>query len=77
MQALQARRHGGHSVAVLPQMTACAPQTKFVPPKRALFPKKIIRIGATGMQIDVQLGVWHPYFCNFCGLTPDFIKFLG
>ena len=32
---------GGHSVAVPPQMTACAPQTKIVPPQGVCAPKKL------------------------------------
>ena len=43
----QARRHtGGHTGAVPPQLTACAPQTKIVPPKRGLCPEEINRFGA-------------------------------
>ena len=61
-----------------PQMTACAPQTKIVPPpKRGLCPDEINRLGATGMQIEAQIGVCHWYFSNFCGLTPDFMTYLG
>ena len=55
---------GGHTGAVPPQMTACAP------PKRGQCPEEINRIGATGVQIEAQYGV-------FCGLTPDFMTFLG
>ena len=53
-----------------PQLTACAPQTKIVPPRRGLCPKEINRLGASGAQIEVQIRV-------FCGLTPDFVTFLG
>ena len=75
---LQAWRHGGHSRAVPPQMRACAPpKRKLCPPKRGLCPEEINRIGATGVQIEAQIGVCHRYFCNFCGLTPDFMTFLG
>ena len=35
-----ARRHGGHSGAVPPQMTACAPQTKIVPPQARTVPRR-------------------------------------
>ena len=50
-------------------MSACAPRTKTVPPKRGLCPEKINRIGATGVQIEAQIGV-------FNGLTTDFLTFL-
>ena len=62
---------GGHFGAV-------PPQTKIVPPKRGPCPEEINRLGAIGVQIedlDSQIGVYRPYFCNFCGLTPDFINF--
>ena len=68
---------GGHSGAVLSQMSACASQTKTMPPKRGLLPKEINRLRATGVQIEAQIGVCHRYFRNFCGLTPDFMTFLG
>ena len=51
-----------------PQLTACAPQTKIVPPKRGLCPEEINWLGASGAQIKVQISV-------FCGLTPDFVTF--
>ena len=51
-RASQARRHGGHFGAVPPQMTACAPQTKIVPPKRGLCPEETNRLGAFGVQIE-------------------------
>ena len=35
-----------------PQMTACAPQTKIVPPKRGPCPEEINRLGATVVQIE-------------------------
>ena len=50
-----------------------APRTKIVapPPKRGLCcPKEIYRLGATGVQIEAQIGV-------FFGLTSDFMTFLG
>ena len=47
-----------------PQMTACAP------PKQGLCPGEINRLEATGVQIEAQIGV-------FCGLTSDFMTFLG
>ena len=52
LRASQARRHGGHSGFVPPQMTACAPQTKIVPPKRELCPEEINRLGAFGVKIE-------------------------
>ena len=61
---------GGHAGAVPPLMTACAPQTKIVPPKRGLCPEKINWLEATGVQIEAQIGV-------FCGLTSDFMTSLG
>ena len=54
--ASQTRRQGGHTGAVTPQMTACAPQTKVVPPKRGLCPEEINRLGASGVQIEAQIG---------------------
>ena len=47
-------------------MTACAPKRKLCPPKRGLCPKEINKLGATGVQIESQIGV-------FCGLTSDFM----
>ena len=40
------------------------------PPKRGLCHEEINRLGATGVQIEAQIGV-------FCGLTPDIMTFLG
>ena len=59
-----APRGGGHTGAVPPQMTACAPS------KRGLCHEEINRLGATGVQIEAQIG-------GFCGLTTDFMTFLG
>ena len=43
----QTRRHGGHTGAVPPQLTACAPpKRKLCPPKRGLCPEEIDRFGA-------------------------------
>ena len=61
---------GGHIGAVPPQMIACAPKQKLCPPKRGLCPEEINRLGATGVQIEAQIGI-------FCGLTPDFMTFWG
>ena len=55
-----------------PQMRACAPQTNIVSHKRELCPKEINRLGATGVQIEAKIDLCHRYFCNFCGLLPDF-----
>ena len=74
--SVRARCPGGAFRGRAPQMTACAPQTKIVPPKRGLCPKEINRLGTTGLQIEAQIGVCHRNFCNFCGLTPDFVTFL-
>ena len=42
-----------------PQMTACASQTKIMPPpKRGLWPEETNRVGATGVQIEAQIGVF-------------------
>ena len=56
--ARQTRRHGGHTGAVAPKWLLVPPQTKTVPPKRGLYPKEINRIGATGVQIEAQIGVF-------------------
>ena len=62
---------GGHTGAVPPQLTACAPpKRKLCLPKRGLCPEEINRLGASGAQIEVQISV-------FCGLKPDFVTFLG
>ena len=50
---------------------------KLCPPKRGLCPKEINRLGAAGVQIEAQIGICHWNFRNFCGLTPDFMTFLG
>ena len=55
----------------------CPSKRKLCPPKRGLCPEEMNRIGATGVQLEAQIGVCHPYFRNFCELTRDFIKFLG
>ena len=47
------------------------PKWKLCPPKRGLCPEEINRLGATGVQIEAEIGVCHRYFRNFCGLTPD------
>ena len=77
MQKTRPGATGGHFGAVPPQMTACVPQTKIVSPKRGLCPEEINRLGATGVQIEAQIGVCDRYFHNFCGLTPDFMILLG
>ena len=55
----------------------CPPKRKLCPPKRGLCPEEINRLGAPRVQIEAQIGVCHRYFRNFCGLTPDFMTFLG
>ena len=65
----QTRRHGGAHRGCAPQITACAPpKRKLCPPKRGVCPEEINRLGATGVQIEAQIGV-------FCELTPDFMPF--
>ena len=59
----QTRRHGG-------AYRGRAPKRKLCPPKRGLCSEEINRLGAAGAQIEVQIRV-------FCGLTPDFVTFLG
>ena len=61
---------GGIPGRAPPQMTACVPKRKLCPPKRGLCPEEINRLGATGVQIKAQIGV-------FFGLTPDIMTFLG
>ena len=72
---------GGHSGAVSPQMTACAPPNEnCAPPSEDCAPKKLSGSGLLECKSrpkDSQIGVYRPYFRNFCGLTPDFIKLLG
>ena len=48
----------------------CPPKWKLCPSKRELCCEEINRLGASGAQIEVQIRV-------FCGLTPDFLTFLG
>ena len=50
----QAQRNGGHSGAVLPQMTVCAyPNKNCAPPKRGLCPEEINWLAAAGVEIEV------------------------
>ena len=67
MVSWQTWRHGGTYRGVPPQTTACAPQRKIVLPKRGLWPEENNRLGATGVQIEAQIGVCHSYFRAFCG----------
>ena len=60
-----------------PKWLLVPPKRKLCPPKRGLCPEDIDRLGATGLQIEAQIGVCDRYFCNFVGLTPDFMTFLG
>ena len=68
---------GGISGPCPPNDCLCPPQTKIVPPKRGLCPEEINRLGATGVRIEVQIGVCHRYLRNFRGLTPNFMTYLG
>ena len=67
----QTRRHRGAYRGRAPP-TGCLwpPNENCSPPKRGLCPEKINRLGASGAQIEAQINV-------FCGLTPDFVTFLG
>ena len=60
-----------------PKWLLVPPKRKLCHPKRGLCPKEINKLGATGVKIEAQIGVYHRYFRNFCGLTPDFMTFLG
>ena len=53
-----------------PNGCLCPLKRKLCPPKRGLCREEINRLGATGVQIEAQTGV-------FCGLTSDFMTFLG
>ena len=76
--ATQTRRHGGGIPGPCPPNDCLCPfKRKLCPPKRGLCSKKINRLGATGVQIEAQIGVCDRYFCNFGGLTPDFMTYLG
>ena len=81
----QARRHGGaFQGRSLPNDCLCPPNENCAP-KRGLCPKEINRLWATGVQIealDFHNSAYRPtirvqelFFRNFCGLTPDFMKF--
>ena len=73
----QTRRHGGAFRGCAPPNDClCPPQTKIVTPQARTVPEEINRLGATGVQIEVQIGVCQRYFCNFCRLTPDFMTYL-
>ena len=77
IQHHQTRRHGGaYRGRAPPNDCLCPPKRKLCPPKQGLCPEEISRLGATGVQIEAQVGVCHQYFRNFCGLTPDFMTFL-
>ena len=50
-------------------MSACAPPNEScAPPKRGLCPAEMKKIGAVGVQIEAEIGVWHRPIRNFCGL---------
>ena len=55
----------GAYTGAVPPPTDC-----LCPPKRGLCPEEINRLGASGAQIEIQISV-------FCGLTPDFVTYLG
>ena len=74
---VQARRHGGHSGPCPPKWQLVPPKRKLCPPQARTVPRKNNSLGATGVQIETQIGVCQRYFHNFCGLTPDFMTFLG
>ena len=76
---------GGIPGPCLPQMTDCAaPNENCASPKRELCPIEINRLGATGVQIEAlgsqnstyrhRIREQEPFFRNFCGLIPDFMK---
>ena len=74
----QTRSHGGaYRGRAPPNDCLCPPKRKLFPPKRGLCPEENNRLGATGVQIEAQNGVFQCYFCAICGLTPDFMTFLG
>ena len=70
-RTVQARRHGRAL------RRRAFPNDCLCPPKRGLCPEDINRLWATGVQSEAQTGVCQRYFSNFCGLTPDFMTFLG
>ena len=50
---------GGHTGAVPPQLTACAPPTDCLcPPKRGLCPEEINRLGAKLVFLWTYTGFW-------------------
>ena len=58
-----------------PQITACVPQTRIVPPERRLFPKESIKHGATRVQFeawDSQNTDCYPRICEQELFFPDF-----
>ena len=71
----QARHHGRAFRNRAPQVTASAPQTRNLPPKRGLCPKESNRFGANG----VQFGAWDPLNTDnqpsICGQEPLFCRF--
>ena len=62
---------GGAYRGRAPQMTACAlPNENCAPPARTVPRRNLQAGGYTGVEIETQIGV-------FCGLTSDFMTFLG
>ena len=70
---------GGHTGAVPPQLTACAPPNEnCAPPKRGLCPEEIYRLGDSGAQIEVQTSVFlwtDTRFCDVFGMKAFFSFF--
>ena len=79
----QARRHGGHSGTVPPQLTACAlpnkncapPNENCAPPSEDIAPKKWTGSGLLKCKSRPKLVFASGIF--FRGLKPDFMAFLG
>ena len=54
-----------------PQLAACAPLNEnCASPKRGLCPEEITSLDVSGAEFEAQISV-------FCGLTLDFVMFLG
>ena len=45
-----------------PNDCLCPPKRKLCPTKRGLCPEEINKLGATGVQIEAQIGAFHRYF---------------
>ena len=65
----QGRRYGGAFRGLAPPNEClCPPIRKLCPPKRGLCPEEINRIGAAGVQIEAEIGVWTRIFVIFMDL---------